>query len=394
MKKTLLLALGGLLLVSCKPVLQNTFGRYQINKMHNGGTVTNKIYTVEVPFKVIDGQIILKVFTDQNSKDTLNFLFDTDSYSGVSIKKYEQIKGDFAELRTENFDNNKVVTETEVYLVEKLYIGDILVEDVNLTIDEYFNKNIDGVIGVDFMKDKVFTFDLSNNKLFISDISPEENPNDYRFKITKDWRKVYSTKINIEGQEMKFVFDTGRTGFMHTTDKLKLSSNQQISYELIARGNEGYRSGTFTLIQTQNLSFNNNKVDKAIILKSSDYSGNFLGTKILMENKVILDCNKMQMILKLKDEKIKMNAKDFPTHSFAFGWFDGLKVVQKKVEALSIDLELFDEIVEINGNKIPNSTKKVAELLESLKYEKIWHLKVKRNDRIMDVQIPSSILEY
>jgi hypothetical protein len=394
MKQILLLAILTLFFSSCKPILTNTFGRYQVKKMHNGGTVSATNYTVEVPFKIISGQIILKVYADKNAKTPLNFLFDTDSYSGISIKKYEQFKGDFADLRTKNFDNNKVATETEVYLVEKLYIGDLLVENFKLTVDEYVNKNLDGVIGADFMKDKIFTFDFPNNKLLISDISPEENANDYPFELKKDWRKVYSTKINIEGQEMNFVFDTGRTGFLETTDKFEFIGDKQTSYELIGRNIKGYQSGTVTYIETQNLAFNNFKVDNAIIIKSSDYNINSLGTKILMDNKVILDCNKMQMMLKLKDEKIKLDAKEFPTHSFAFGWIDGLKVVHKKVEVLAIDLELFDEIIQINGNEVRNDQEKVAELMESLKNERIWYLKIKRDNRFINVQVPPSILEY
>lgn len=394
MKQIILFFLVALFLYSCKPVLKNTYGRFAMNKMHNGGTVSAENYSEEIPFEIVDNQIILKVFADKSRKDTFNFLFDTHSYSGVSSKLYEKFKGDFANLRTDNAGTSKVPMETEIYLTEKLYIGDILIEDFNLTIDEYVNTNLDGIIGADFLEDKVFTFDFPNKKLLISDISPEENSKDYRFELTKNWRKIYSTLINIEDQEMKFAFDTGRTGFLHTTDKLKLQGNNQTSYELITRDRKGYRSGTFTIIQAKNLRLSNIQIDEALVIKSSDYKSNFLGNKILMKNKVILDCKNMQMILKLDDDKIKLDVKDFPTHSFALGWMERVKVVQKKVEINSIDLELFDEIIEINGMQLPDSQVKVSEFLEEIKNDRIWLLKVKRGDQRFDVEVPPSILIY
>ncbi len=363
--------------------------------MHNGGTVSNENYSVEVPYEIINGQIILKIFTSKNSKDTLNFLFDTGSYSGVSLDVYQHFSGDFANLRTNRTDGNRVTTETEIYSAEELYIGELLIEDFNLAVDEYVNENLDGIIGSDFIEDKVITFDFPKNKLIISDILPDNMTSDYQFNLTKDWSKLYSAKINLEEQKMKFVFDTGRTGFLETSDKLKImDNNHSSSYEIIGRDAKGYRSVTVTYIQTKNLAFGKNNIDNAIIIKSSDYSSNFLETKILMENKVILDCMNMQMILKLADDKIKINTKQFPTHSFAFGWLEGLKVVSKKVEVLAIDLELFDEIIEINGTKTLDSEEKVGQLLNSLKNEKIWYLKIRRGDLEFDVQVPPSIVVF
>lgn len=394
MKHILLLAFSAVLFLSCKPAFLNTFGRHYINKRYTGGSVLAKNYSAEIPFKIVNDQIILEVLANENSKDTLDFLFDTGSYSGVSLDVFEQFEGEYANLRMKSIGNNTINEETEVYSVSKLLIGDLVIEDFNLTIHEYKNKNIDGVIGADFMKGKVFTFDLPNNKIQISDVSPEKNINQSQYKIKRSWNKLYSSKMIVDDIKFKVYFDTESTGFLYLNDKYKSRGIQQSSYEMLTREADEYKIKIYTYIQTENLKLNNNKIENAILLKSSYQNSNVLGTKILMNNKVILDCINNELILELESNKIELNLEKFPTHSFAFGWLEGLKIIQKKVEVSTIDLEVLDEIIKINDHEIPKSKEGIKELLNNFKEEKIWHLKVKRGLRTFDVQAPPSIIKY
>jgi len=196
----------------------------------NQGTVKNKDYNSEIPFRYVNGYIFVNII--QNDKK-YNFLFDSGAEATL-IDKSIINEFEFTPFSTSNM-SGPLITNGNVNIItlSTISISDVEFTDIGAVAFDLqifkskFCDTLDGVIGSTLLKKAKWQIDYENQVIRLTnDLSNllSETP---KYTLTtnlpeKGWG-TETIEINIDGYASQFNFDTGngRSKIVSQPNKLK-----------------------------------------------------------------------------------------------------------------------------------------------------------------------------
>lgn len=175
---------------------------YQISVITkiNSTTIKKKI-NIEVPFKVINDRIFIdakingvpKLFMIDTGASTSSIFFDDNEIENSIFSNY--LLG---------FDINHTIFVSKVINVEKFNLGEILLSNIYFRKMSLDNRNIDGIIGNNILKNFSLFVNFDKRMIYFSTIKGENIIGELPIKAENN--KLY---INAIDNKVAFIIDTG-----------------------------------------------------------------------------------------------------------------------------------------------------------------------------------------
>ncbi|MCA6067068.1 retropepsin-like domain-containing protein [Chryseobacterium sp. RG1] len=303
-----------------------------------------------IPFELIEGKIILNV---KIKNDQHNFLFDTGAFTIISSELKDQINAKKSNIIFEGTDANNAKSKMDVFTISNLKVSDLTIKNVNFSfadiswISSRACKKISGILGANTMKDKVWQINFKNKTLTVSDKTDNNlSSGSVIIPFTEgDFTSVPKIEVNIRGQMLNYVFDTGSgMGFsMNQQSYNKLKGRDFLTFEgLLAQSLNSISKGE-RQIDMMEVQFGDVNVGNQII-DSSLEGINLLGTKFMENYLVVIDFINKKIILNPNGNKPEYN-------SFGVSFVvsnDSLIIVNKLLIPQLSELKLSEKIIKIN----------------------------------------------
>lgn len=269
----------------------------------NQGTVTNKSYNSEIPFRYVNGYIFVDII--QNNKN-YNFLFDTGSETTV-IDTSIMDEFDFKPFAASTISGPVVENgDIQTITVARMIVSDV--EFVNIgavSIDLDFLKakfceKLDGIIGTTLMKKAKWQIDYENKVIRLSnDVTNlvSKKPT-YVLQInlpSKGWG-TETIALNIDGYSSQFDFDTG-----NGRDKIVTHPNTLKNFATKDKTSVAYgfkKSATDYKFIAERVTMGNLELtDQAISLQNEVGNFQLLGNRFFENFRVTVDWEQHQVFL-------------------------------------------------------------------------------------------------
>lgn len=365
MKTKSLLLLFPLLLLSCVSILKNTVGRVILTKSEKE-FVFKKNTQVEFDYEIDNGLIVLKMSI--NNVDSLRFILDSGAKTCLSEKSAIILGGTLTSGSNTSKDNNSVQVKSKIYFFDSLVFNCLKLK--NLKIRSFVNLplNVDGIIGSDFMADKIVSINAKNKKITFT-TRKNDYKNSHVIKISKGWDGRYYINAKIENRNYKLLFDTGHTGWISIQDSLTLESQKKASYITKSINMHSYNFKVvdyydIPTIEIGGYYLENDviRLTKTIGLKK-DYG--LLGFNFFHNQDVVFDFIKKRIFFEMLNTESKINY--FPPINFYVK--DGLRI-------LNIEPSIFnetgirpdDQVYSINKFRIPSSNDEINDFFLKKEY--------------------------
>lgn len=275
------------------------------------GNFEEEIFTEIIPFKYVEGLIIIVVEIDNQP---YNFVLDTGAEIGavspkllskISYKKQSTIK-----VTDSNSDSKRPITIT----INSLKIGNTNFKDMWTisqdfsAIQDYFSCDLDihGFIGSNLMRKANWKIDYQKKQIEFRNLKNKFKTVNVNYTIPlecDDFGSVYIT-LEIDNKFYKFTYDSGFNGFIGSyvkeLSKIRSSNNYAESYNYTiglyeAQQSTEIRKIAYT-IKMGELIINNN------IVSYEDVGSSLIGNKFWEQFNVIVDWENCQLHLeKIKD---------------------------------------------------------------------------------------------
>jgi len=193
-------------LPSCSRILQETWGRSYIKHSQNIGQFQSKTKQF-ADFNLVSSSNLPIMELPQNG-DTLRLLIAYGHYTEFTEKAADQLGGELDYDFHQNYIDKEGKSGFKVrYLFPQLNIGTFSFCNVKINYTEPFimdNIELDGIIGVDFLK--YFTVVLDNKTKRIdffqnNNLYKKETSQIYASKLKKHWNQIYA--IQVTGNHFK-----------------------------------------------------------------------------------------------------------------------------------------------------------------------------------------------
>jgi len=277
----------------------------------NQGTVTNKSYHSEIPFRYVDGYIFVDII--QNDK-TYNFLFDTGAEATL-IDKSIIDAFDFRAF-SKSTVSGPVITNEDVKTItlSSILISDVEFVDIGaVSVDLKFAKakfcnKLDGVIGSTLLKKAKWQIDYEKKVIRLSDTISNllSTVPAYTLNLnlpSKGWG-TETIELNIDGYVSQFNFDTGngREKIVSHPSKLK-QFDVKDKGSIIEYGFK--KSDTDYQLIAQSLTLGNIKLaNQSISLQNELGNRQVLGNRFFENFIMTIDWDKHQVYLESTKEII------------------------------------------------------------------------------------------
>lgn len=243
----------------------------------NQGTVTNKGYTSEIPFRYVDGYIFIDII--QNDK-TYNFLFDSGAEATL-IDKSIIDEFEFKPFSTSTVSGPVITNEdVKTIVLSSIYVSDVEFVDIGaVAVDLKFAKTkfcskLDGFIGSTLLKKSKWQIDYDKKVIRLSDDISNllSNKPEYTLNTnlpSRGWG-TETIEMNIDGYTSQFDFDTGN-------GREKIVSNPN-KFKKLIKENKG------SIVE---YSFKKSDTDYKFLAKSVTIGGiDFANQTITLQNEV------------------------------------------------------------------------------------------------------------
>lgn len=380
---------------SCTFLIKQTVGRYLINKRFRANSNIESRFSITLPYELLNGSLPCIQVKINDSDSTYLFLFDTGAFSSItntSLRLNTEQKQKLLSQGTTT-DNSDSIIDTRECLIQKMSIGNISFTNLKFNFyDQLINNKIDGILGMDFMEDKVFYFDKVNKLVTISSFSQNEHPNQSDVmvkKIHKSWDMRYYLYMNVFGEKFKVMLDTGCDGFL-ILDGTKLK-NVPYTKSYLVKINGAFSS--HYLIQNyyyQEDFFVFNKISSTATLLSGEK--NLMGFDIFSKTNARIDFRKNKIYLYPSDDKLILGV-NIPIQPISLGYEKGLIVSKIDVSLFnSLNLLPGDVIVSINQKKVPKELDSTQYFMNHLTESEDYSLEIQRKDSVFFCTVKKNML--
>lgn len=289
-----------------------------------------------------------------------NFLFDSGAPTVISNAIYNEL-GLKSSFESEVGDSQKSVQKQIFTVLPELSLGNITFKNisavvVDLTSPEFKCLQIDGIIGSNQMALLYWKINyLENSMLASKDLQSLINDDTFSkipFKSNK--QKTPFIKSKIENKDISMELDTGSSGKLQiNSSEFAIEKNVSKDRYLISSGINSiglygpanvkdeytFKINKFSLAE---LEFENK------IFETGDL--NLIGNKFLKDYEFILDWNKNNLYLK----PIQQSETGYKSFGFSYRFIENKAVISSIIKEKNIPLEMYDEILSINGVSLEN----------------------------------------
>jgi len=338
-----------------------------IDKILKQGNVFQKNYKTTIPFKYVNGWIVIKVEINNKAYD---FILDTGHSNLITTELAQELESDLLGSE-EMYDINNTQTLTNYTQINNVRIGNIdfqhtisSIVDLNSNMASVRCSKIFGLIGSNLMRKAVWDFDFQNQLItIVKEESQLDIPNrtiDSRLYIGT--AGIPSVTLRINGKKvLNNTVDFGNSG----TNLLRLDYfEDQLDGNLIKKYVKGSGIAIGGFGRAENKPFHHIVIDK---FKIGDHSvnglhtrvksgaGNNLGLDFFKNYRVILNWNKKRMRMV---EVTKAGDDSYETYGFSTLYEDGGIYVNDIVETSSAFkfLKQNDKVLRINDTGFSNIT--------------------------------------
>ena len=339
----------------------------------------------EIPFKLIDNHIYIPLKI--NDSEELEFVFDTGAGATIinsNIQK--QINLTSNKVLTSNGatgEVNMILIENNTIKFDSLELNEIDLLSTSLShLERASGRNIDGIIGYDFLNKYVVEINYNDSKILIFD------PKGFKYqgkgqliKIDVDKLPKAKFKFSINNRisfKGEFIIDTGAGGTIgfatHFSKKNDLKHRIEKTYSFSSKGLSGNHSiidiGRIKEFKISEFGFKNIPVriyntNKGALAKKK--TAGIIGNELLKKFNITFDYKSKKSYWTLNH---KFNEPFVVSHSGLKLELDtsGTKVIITYIipnsVAESSDLNIGDEIIEIDNLKVSSiSLDKIRKLL-------------------------------
>lgn len=382
---------------SCKFCLQQTYGRYLVTKELSSSTKVDSIFTITIPYELWNGLPLIKLNIN-DSDSQFNFLVDTGAFSSGTTKLAKEVNGEKKKRIRKTLDTNGEEKQGDFYLFRKIQINDLIISKMNLKCyDELVEGTIDGILGVDFMRDKIFFFDHKNQLLTIS------NDKNYNFnlsksqftktKIWKSWDNKYFVYADFFNKRNKFLIDTGYNSFVTLDSKSNSLENVSPKKSYLVKIKGAFSSKFFVknYYEIMNFSFLHQQF---ALGRLESGNSNKLGFDLFRKMDVQLDFRKNQLYLYSDTDDIFLG-EEVPIMPIEFSFSKSdlyVRAVESSIYG-SVDLLPGDIIVSIDNELVPNNLDQAIWFIKHLENKEKYIFQIQREDKIFSSEIERKLLK-
>lgn len=288
--------------------------RYPLNQ----GCTTTKNYYAEMPYEIVDGEII--VYPEINGKK-LRFLFDTGAPVQITTELLADLK---LPVKTpiQITDANGATDSLNIVTLPVINLNNVVFSNVPAFVDGadiYKCWHIDGVIGSNILRNSIVRFDTRRHIIILTD-EEKRLPLNKKTRATLLIDKVQSTPyvvVWLTGKKTLLAgFDTGDPEFLMMTESdMKRFSKINVYKKLSAGYGSGRRSVLglqkpdstyrlkFPLLHIGGCEFNN------VITETNKIAATRIGTKMLDYGTVTLDFIHHAFYFEPDSDKINLDSK-------------------------------------------------------------------------------------
>lgn len=191
----------------------------------NSGNVVEKSYSVDIPYKIKNGLIIIEAELKGNK---YNFLLDTGAPTVISHHLFNKLGLKF-EGKQNVSDFNSDTTALNFTLIDNINIAGVNFQNIGASVydleeDHFKCLNIEGIIGANLMKSTIWDFNFPENIITIKDkmtFGKESLKDVYRTKFFVGYDKTPSIISKINGNKvLNTIIDLGYNGGVNISNRV------------------------------------------------------------------------------------------------------------------------------------------------------------------------------
>ena len=365
------------------------------------GSITQNSFVEEIPFDLVEGQIVIKV----NIKDNIyHFLFDTGAPVVVDnqIAKLLNKSKDYQNV----FDSNGNIQKLPKRKINELKIGNIVFKNITTFVTDlkYIKEigciNIQGVIGANLMTNAVWQINYAQKKIiFTNNVNSLHLATD-NSRIKFSLEKIGTPIIPIYIDETKVdnvIIDTGSRGsiIISKNDVQNIHKDvRSITNYTLNPGAFGVELDTIQTYKCNNILIGDNlKLDSTLISIRNRKVTKKIGFEILKNYIITLDWKNNEVYFQ---ESIYTPLENKDSFGFNLIYSEGKVIIGKIYINSSADLKgikIFDEVLRVNDINCENLSNDDYCLLkrDAFNSNKI-KITIKRNTKELDLILIKSDL--
>jgi hypothetical protein len=363
------------------------------NPFFTGSTVQNS-FVEEIPFDLVEGQIIIKVCINDS---VYNFLFDTGAPVVLDnkIAKFLNRSKNYQSV----YDSNGTIQKLVKQKINEIKIGNIIFKNItNFVTDlkhiqEIGCINIQGVIGANLMADSVWQIDYFRKKIIFTNninslnISSENKP--IKFTLEKIGTPVIT--LYLEGYKINnVIIDTGSKGsftlskndFLNIHKGIKPIINYSLNFGVF-----GFELDTIQTYNSENILIGDKlKLHSTLVSIRNRKVTNKIGFEILKNYIITFDWKNKDVYFQQSNYTTLENKNPF---GFNLSYYEGKVIIGKIYKNSSAELngiKIFDKVLRINDINCENLSNEDYCLLKKDAFESnIIRITIKNEIKELDL---------
>ena len=289
-----------------------------------------------------------------------NFLFDSGAPTVISNAIYNEL-GLKSSFESEVGDSQKSVQKQIFTVLPELSLGNIVFKNISAVVvdlisPEFKCLQVDGILGSNQMALLYWKLNYLENSMLASknlqSLINDDTFSKIPFKSNK--QKTPFIKSKIENKDISMELDTGYNGKLQiNSSEFAIEKNVSKDRYLISSGINSiglygpanvkdeytFKINKFSLAE---LEFENKIFDTGDL--------NLIGNKFLKDYEFILDWKKNNLYLK----PIQQSETGYKSFGFSYRFIKNKAVISSIIKDKNIPLEMYDEILSINGVSLEN----------------------------------------
>lgn len=344
-------------------LLTNSCVNSKITSTLNSGNVVEKSYSVNIPYQIKNGLIIIEAELKGNK---YNFLLDTGAPTVISRDLFNKL-GLKIQGKQNVSDFNSNISTLDFALIENITIAGIHFQNIGTSVydlegNHFKCLNIEGIIGANLMKNTIWDFNFPKNTITIKDkeyYNQLDMKNMYKTKFFIGYDKTPSIISKVDGNKvLNTIVDLGYNGGVNISNKVYEKLNPIHSIQAKGMHNVGIYeeeiNETINLARIDEFSIGNMNLKNQTIT-FNDLSGNVIGLDFFKNTHLILNWFDKEMLI---DKSLNLDrTKNIKSFGYTLNFKDNylyISAIYNNSEASKKGLQVGDKIVMIDGVNYEN----------------------------------------